>query len=59
MKQDINRHEVLEKITPLIENTAMRYGLVPLEINFEKENTTIKFQNIKSVVLYRNFSISL
>ena len=38
MKQDLNRHEILEKITPLIENTAMRYGLIPLEISFEKEN---------------------
>ena len=38
MKQDINRHEVLEKITPLIENTAMRYGYIPIEIEFIKEN---------------------
>ena len=38
MKQDINRHEVLEKITPLIENTAMRFGYIPIEIEFIKEN---------------------
>ena len=38
MKQDINRHEVLEKITPLIENTTMRYGYIPIEIEFIKEN---------------------
>lgn len=38
MKQDINRHEVLEKVTPLIENTAMRFGFVPVEIEFAKEN---------------------
>ena len=39
MKPDtINRHEILEKITPLIENTAMRFGLIPIEIDFEKEN---------------------
>lgn len=38
MKQEINRHETLEKITPLIENTAMRFGLIPIEIDFEKEN---------------------
>ena len=38
MKQDINRHEILEKITPLIENTAMRFGYIPLEIEFIKEN---------------------
>ena len=30
MKQEINRHEVLEKITPLIENTAMRFGYIPI-----------------------------
>ncbi len=33
-----NRHEILEKITPVIENTAMRFGLVPIEIEFVKEN---------------------
>jgi len=38
LKQDLNRHEILEKITPLIENTAMRFGLIPIEIDFVKEN---------------------
>lgn len=38
MKEQINRHEILEKITPLIENTAMRFGVIPIEIDFEKEN---------------------
>ena len=38
MKQEINRHEILEKITPLIENTSMRYGYIPIEIEFVKEN---------------------
>ena len=38
MKQDINRYEILEKITPLIENTAVRYNLIPIEIEFVKEN---------------------
>jgi len=38
MKQDINRHEILDKIAPLIENTAMRYGYIPIEIEFIKEN---------------------
>ena len=38
MKQDINRFEILEKITPLIENTAVRYNLIPVEIEFIKEN---------------------
>lgn len=36
--EQINRHEILEKITPLIENTAMRFDLIPIEIDFEKEN---------------------
>ena len=34
----INRFEIIEKITPLIENTLMRYDLIPLEIDFQKEN---------------------
>ena len=38
MKQEINRHEILEKITPVIENTAVRYNLIPIEIEFVKEN---------------------
>ena len=38
MKQEINRHEILEKINPLIENTAMRFGYIPLEVDFAKEN---------------------
>ena len=38
MKQEINRYEVIEKVTPIIENTAMRFGLVPVEIEFVKEN---------------------
>ena len=37
MKLEINRHEVLEKITPLIENTAMRFGYIPFEIVFVKD----------------------
>ena len=38
MKQDLNRHEIIEKITPVIENTAVRYNLIPIEIEFVKEN---------------------
>ena len=34
----INRFEIIEKITPLIENTLMRYDLIPLEVDFQKEN---------------------
>ena len=38
MKQEVNRHEIIEAITPLIENTAMRFNLIPIEIDFSKEN---------------------
>lgn len=38
MKEQINKYEILKKITPLIENTAMRFNLIPLEIDFEKES---------------------
>ena len=38
MKDFFNKRELLETLEPVIENTAMRYGLVPLETVFEKEN---------------------
>ena len=38
MKEEVNRHEILEKIMPLVENTAMRFNLVPVEVDFAKEN---------------------
>ena len=38
MKDNFNKKELIETITPVIENTAMRYGLIPLEILFEREN---------------------
>ena len=38
MKDFFNKKELLETIEPVIENTAMRYGLIPLEILFEREN---------------------
>lgn len=34
----INKYEIIENITPVIENTLMRYDLIPLEIDFQKEN---------------------
>ncbi len=34
----INKFEIIEKVTPLIENTAMRYNLIPIEIDFSKES---------------------
>ena len=38
MKDFFNKRELMETIEPVIENTAMRYGLVPIEVLFEKEN---------------------
>lgn len=38
MKEEVNRHEILEKVMPLVENTAMRFNLVPVEVDFTKEN---------------------
>lgn len=38
MKEHFNRRELIDTITPVIENTAMRYGLIPLEISLEHEN---------------------
>lgn len=34
----VNKRELMEKVTPVIENTLMRYGLVPVEIELVKEN---------------------
>ena len=36
--RDFNKREIIETITPVIENTAMRYGLIPLEVALEKES---------------------
>lgn len=38
MKEHFNKKEVIEAITPVIENTAMRYNLIPLEISLVKES---------------------
>ena len=38
MSEIVNKKEILEKITPLIENTAMRFNLIPIEIEFVKED---------------------
>lgn len=38
MKQEINKYEILEKIMPLVENTCMRFNLIPIEVDFSKEN---------------------
>lgn len=38
MRDFLNKREIIETITPVIENTAMRYGLIPLEVLLEREN---------------------
>ncbi len=35
---NFSKSEILEKLTPLIENTAMRYNMIPIEIDFSKES---------------------
>ena len=37
-QKHINKNDILSKLVPLIENTAMRYNAIPLEIDFSKEN---------------------
>lgn len=34
----VNKRELTEKLTPLIDNTLMRFGLIPVEIELIKEN---------------------
>ena len=34
-----NKKEILENITPIIENTAMRCGVIPIEIELVKESS--------------------
>lgn len=37
-REHFNKHEVISKLVPLVENTAMRFNLMPLEIDFSKED---------------------
>ena len=37
-KKMADKKELLNKITPLVENTLMRYGFIPVEIDFAREN---------------------
>ena len=50
MKDYLNKREIIENITPVIENTAMRYGLIPIEISLEKENN----HNFLRIFIYSN-----
>ncbi len=36
--KNINKFDIIEKITPVVENTAMRYGFIPIETDFSKES---------------------
>lgn len=38
MKPELNKKEVLDSIMPLVENTAMRFNFIPVEVDFSKEN---------------------
>ncbi len=37
-QKHFNKNEILEKLAPLVDNTAMRYGMIPLEVDFSKES---------------------
>ena len=37
MQQNFSRKEIIEKITPVIENAAIKNGVIPIEIDFQKE----------------------
>ena len=37
-EQYFNKKETLQKLMPLIQNTAMRYNLIPVEVSLTKEN---------------------
>jgi len=36
--EHFNKRELLEKLVPLVENTAMRFNVIPVEIDFSREN---------------------
>ncbi len=36
--EHFNKKEIVDKLVPLVENTAMRFGVIPVEIDFSKEN---------------------
>ncbi len=36
--KNFNKNDIQQKLQPLVENTAMRFGLIPLEVDFSKEN---------------------
>ncbi len=38
MQQSFSRKEIIQKITPVIENAAIKNGVIPIEIDFQKES---------------------
>ncbi|MBQ2644475.1 ribosome maturation factor RimP [bacterium] len=36
--EHFNKRDILDKLIPLVENTAMRFNVIPVEIDFSKEN---------------------
>ena len=34
----VNKRELMEKLEPLVDNTLMRFGLIPVEVELVKEN---------------------
>lgn len=36
--EHFNKYELISKLVPLVENTAMRFNLMPIEIDFSKED---------------------
>ena len=36
MREHFNKKEILEKLIPVVENTAKRYNIIPLEVSLEK-----------------------
>ena len=38
MQQNFSRKEIIQKITPVIENAAIKNGVIPIEIDFQKES---------------------
>ena len=38
MQSGFNRKEIIEKITPIIENASIKNGVIPIEIDFQKES---------------------
>lgn len=37
--EHFNKRDLLDKLNPLVENTLMRYDLIPLEVDFVKETS--------------------